>query len=313
MRIVFMGTPEFAVPSLEALPAVEHEIVAVYTQPDRSAGRGRSLVLNPVKSLAQSQRVEVVQPASLRESVALEKLRSLSPDAIVVVAYGQILPEEALSIPPYGCINVHPSLLPRHRGPSPIPWTILEGDIITGVTTMLMDVGMDTGPILEQREIPVLDEDTTATLQHRLAGIAASLLPETLDKWFRGEVRPNPQDESLATYSWLVSAGDGEMNWQLPAMELWRRVRAFNPRPGSYTFWAGRILKVTKVMPFPQMVSQSPGRVVSLSRDDCEVGVETGKGVLGLLRVQMEGKKEMRATDFARGQRDFLGSVLPLQ
>ncbi|MBI2854622.1 MAG: methionyl-tRNA formyltransferase [Chloroflexi bacterium] len=315
-RVVFMGTPEFAVPSLEALLSVGYNIVAVYTQPDRPAGRGRALTASPVKKLAESKGIENVQPLKLRDPSDIQKLASLAPDVVVVSAYGQILPQAVLDIPRYGCINIHPSLLPRWRGASPIPWAILEGDEATGVTIMLMDAGMDTGPILNQAHEHILPDDTAATLSERLAKLGSALLVETLPMWLNGEIRPYPQDNSRATYSRTITKEDGEMGWERPAAELWRRVRAFQPWPTCYTWYQGKMLKVLDCMALPDRPGCVPGRVVPISPEetnDAEVGVETGEGVLGLRRVQPEGKREMWASDFARGARGFVGSVLPLR
>ncbi|MBI2957602.1 MAG: methionyl-tRNA formyltransferase, partial [Chloroflexi bacterium] len=216
-RIVFMGTPEFAVPSLRALLDGGCRVAAVYTQPDRPAGRGREAAASPVKRLAVELGIEVLQPRSLREPEALARLAGLAPDLIVVVAYGLLLPASVLGLPRYGCLNVHPSLLPRHRGPSPIPWAILDGDAVTGVTMMLMDEGMDTGPILEQVEEPVRDDDTALSLSRRLAALAAALLPRTVGRWARGEIKPQPQDDARASYSRLITKADGQIDWRLPA------------------------------------------------------------------------------------------------
>lgn len=315
-RIVFMGTPAFALPSLEALLAGEHSVVAVYTQPDRPAGRGRGLNASPVKRLAESHGLPVMQPVRLKEPQALRQLQDLAPDAIVVAAFGQLLPKTVLDIPPFGCINVHPSLLPRHRGPSPIPWAILEGDEVTGVTIMLMDPGMDTGPILAQREEPVLPQDTAGSLGDRLAELSGPFLAATLNRWLGGEIRPAPQDNSRATYSKAISKDDGDMDWNQPAAALWRRVKAFQPWPGCYTWWQGRMLKVLRALPLDHESGSQVGEVLGVPHgiaEGCEVGVQTGRGVLCLLEVQLEGKKSMTAAEFDRGQRGFSGSVLPLR
>jgi methionyl-tRNA formyltransferase len=310
-NIVFMGTPEFSVPSLEALLRTDFRIVAVYTQPDRKAGRGQQVTTSPVKQLALSQGLGVVQIETFREAGTVERLAALAPDLIVVAAFGLILPAEVLHLPKYGCLNVHPSLLPRHRGASPVATAILQGDEITGVTIMLLDEGMDTGPILNQREVPISDEDTTGSLGLKLSKIGAQLLVETLPLWIEGQIKPRPQDESAATYSKMIKKEDGEIDWRLSTKELWRRVRAFDPWPGCYTMWHGKRLKLVKVLPLYGKESAEPGKVIALTAQrPVMVGVHTGDEVLGLVEVQLEGKREMPAEEFVRGQRDFIGSNL---
>jgi methionyl-tRNA formyltransferase len=221
-----------------------------------------------------------------------------------------------LDIPPFGCLNVHPSLLPRHRGASPIASAILAGDEYTGETIMLLDAGMDSGPILAQRRVAIEMEDTTGTLTVKLAQMGAELLRDTLDLWLSHRLTPKPQDEAKATYSRPISKEEGEIDWQLPALDIWRRVRAFQPWPGCYTRWQGKIIKVLEALPLPG--GGEPGRVVSLERRgekelrDCLVGAQTGDGVLGLLRLQMEGRRAVTAAEFARGQRGFIGALLPI-
>ncbi len=306
-----MGTPEFAVPSLAALLRSSYQVVAAYTQPDKKAGRGQSVAFSPVKQLALSQGLEVVQPDSLKVAGTVEKLASFAPDLMVVAAFGQILPPEILALPKFGCLNVHPSLLPRYRGASPIATAILQGDEITGVTIMLLDVGLDSGPILSQREVSISADDTTGSLAVKLAQAGAQLLMETLPLWIDVRIQAQPQEESRASYSKVITKGDGEMDWRLPALDLWRRVRAFAPWPGCYAWWRGKRLKLGKVVPLYGEKSGEPGRVIALSPSaPATVGVETGDGVLGLLRVQLEGKREMSAAEFVRGQREFIGSNL---
>lgn len=311
LRIVFMGSPEFALPCLKALLDSGRNVVAAYTQPDRPSGRGREAAGPPVKRLAVERGIAVFQPASLRDPSAQAALAALSPELIVVAAYGLILPRAVLEMPRWGCVNVHPSLLPRHRGASPIPWAILEGDAMTGVTMMLMDVGLDTGAILEQEEEPISDEDNAHALSDRLAGLAAGMLPGTIDRRVAGQITARPQDEACATYSRLIAKEDGEIDWNLPAVRLWRRVRAFQPWPGCYAWLHGRMLKIKEAVPVNGSIE--PGMIVELpagSPGGSVVGVGTGEGILGLVRVQVEGKKEVAAAEFIRGQRDFIGSSL---
>ena len=311
IRLVFMGTPEFAVPSLEALVYGSYRVAAAYTRPDKKAGRGQHLAFSPVKQLAISLGVQVVQPKNLKESSAVEQLAGLAPELIVVAAYGQILPLEVLALSKFGCVNIHPSLLPRYRGSSPVSAAILNGDEVTGVTIMLMDSGMDTGPILNQKQVPISSEDTTGSLTQKLARVGAELLMETLPQWIEGKVKPQPQDASLATYTRTVANEDGEIKWSLSAVELWRRVRAYEPWPGSYTWWQGKRLKLNQVVPIGGDKYEAVGKVVDLPPTaPAAVGVQTGEGILGLLRVQFEGKREMAAREFIIGHRDFIGSFL---
>lgn len=307
IRIAFMGTPAFAVPSLERLTQ-SYEILAVVTQPDRPAGRKRRLTPPPVKEAALARGLPVWQPPTLRAPEAVEHLKTLAPDLIVIVAFGQILRRDVLEIPPHGCLNVHGSLLPKYRGAAPISAAILAGEAKTGVTLMRMDEGMDTGPLIAQATCPIAMDDTTATLSERLARLGADLLTETLPRWLAGEIVPQPQDESQATYCKLIRKSDGLLDWRLPAEELARRVRAYIPWPTAFTVWQGETLKVLQALPEPDWRGKGqPGQVIAL---DDGAGVVTGEGVLQLLEVQLAGKRAMTTEDFLRGQRGFLGSVL---
>ncbi len=310
MRLIFMGTPEFGVPVLEELISSAYRPLAVYTQPDRPAGRKRVPVPSPVKQVALAHGLPVIQPVSLKEPAELERLFSLKPDIIIVVAFGQILPQRVLGLPPFGCLNLHPSLLPRHRGASPISAAILAGDEETGVSLMLLDEGLDTGPILAQRKVPIEPQDTAESLGTKLAQVGAQLLVAVLPDWLGRRITPRPQDETLATYAPPLSRQEGELNWKLPALELWRRVRAFYPWPGCYTWLRGRRLKVLEALPLPGGEGLEPGTVIALSQD-APAGVVTGGGVLGLRRVQLEGRRPLSAEEFLLGQRDFIGQVLP--
>ena len=303
-----MGTPDFAVPVLEHLIVSEHQVVAVYSQPDRPAGRGRAASSPPVKRVAQEHGLDVHQIPSFKEAGAIESLAELAPDVIVVAAYGLILPPEVLAIPQFGCVNIHPSLLPRRRGPTPIPAAILAGDDRTGVSIMLMDQGVDSGPVLSQREVEIVPQDTSGSLTTKLSQAGAELLMETLPRWLSKSIAPQPQREEDATYTQLISKTDGEIDWKLPAYQIWRRVRAYNPWPGCYTTWKGKRLRINDALPMPGDRGE-PGRVLSL--DEGEAAVQTGEGILMLLTVQLEGKKQMCADEFLRGQRDFIGSLLP--
>ena len=307
-----MGSPEFAVPSLEHLILNQYQVAGVYTQPDKPAGRGRSLFSTPVKRAAVAWKLPVMQPASLKEAEAVAQLAGFHPDVIVVAAFGQILPQSVLDIPSYGCINIHPSLLPRFRGASPVASAILAGDEFTGVSLMLMDRGLDTGPILARAQIPISVQDTTGSLTAKLSLIAAQLLLEVLPCWLRGELTAQPQNEAEATYSAPISKEAGEIKWHLPAIDIWRQVRAFHPWPGCYTRWRGRQLKIIEAVPLPGERTLEVGQVVAMEGAKAAFGVGTGGGILGVLKVQMEGKRAVSAADFLRGQREFVGALLPL-
>ncbi len=312
MRVVFMGTPEFAVPSLARLILNEYQVVAVYTMPDKAVGRGRSLASSPVKEAALSRKLPVVQLAGFKEAAVVAQLADFQPDVIVVAAFGQILPQSVLDIPTYGCINIHPSVLPEFRGASPVAAAILAGSEFTGVSIMLMDRGLDTGPVLARVQIPVAVQDTTGSLTAKLSLIAAPLLLEVLSGWFRGELTPQPQNDAAATYSGEFSKQDGEIDWSLPVEDIWRRVRAFHPWPGGYTRWQGRQLKIIEAVLLPGERTLEVGRVVALDKKEgAEFGVNTGNGILGILRVQLEGKQIVAAAEFLRGQRQFIGAILP--
>ena len=309
VRAVFMGTPQFAATILESLLRGSCEVLAVYTQPDKPAGRGRPVVFPPVKKLALERQIPVIQPESFKSSEVKEKLASFRPEVIIVAAFGSILPSEVLSLPEFACLNVHPSLLPRHRGPSPVANTILCGDELTGVTVMLIDTGLDTGPILAQRKVGISFMDTTGSLSSRLANVGAALLLEALPKWMGGELTRHAQDESQATYSKLITGEDAEIDWHLSALELWRRVRAYNPWPSCYTWCQGKRLKIHKAIPLGDVREGEIGEVIALAEQP-GVGVVTKHGILGLCQVQLAGKREMPANDFVRGKRDFIGCVL---
>ncbi len=310
-----MGTPEFAIPPLQHLVLNQYQVVAVYTQPDKPAGRGRSLVSSPLKRAVLAWKLPVVQPVSLKSTEVVAQLAAFHPDVIVVAAFGQILPRSVLDIPGRGCINIHPSLLPRFRGASPVASAILAGDEFTGVSIMLMDRGLDTGPILARAQIPISVSDTTDSLTAKLSLIAAQLLLEVLPRWSRGELTAQPQSEVEATWSGPISKQEGEIDWRLPAIDIWRRVRAFRAWPGCYTRWQGRQLKIIEAVPLPAESAFGVGQVVALTsatESRATFGVSTGEGILGVLKVQLEGKRAMSAAEFLRGQRQFIGAILPL-
>lgn len=314
MRVVFMGTPRFAVPALEHLVLNHHQVVAVYTQPDRPTGRGRSLVSSPVKKAAEALGLPVVQPGSLKREEAVSQLAELAPEVIVVAAFGQLLPPSILALPKFGCINIHPSLLPRFRGASPVAAAILAGDEFTGVSIMVMDKGLDTGPILARAQIPISDRDTTGLLTDKLSQVGARLLQEVLVRWVHGEITPQPQNEADASYCSEITKEAGEINWRLPAIDISRRVRAFQPWPGCYTWWQGKRLEIIEAVPLPGKGDVNVGQVVTLSptgeAEGAAFGVGSGAGILSVARVQLEGKRAMSAAEFVRGQRNFIGAIL---
>ena len=306
-RVIFMGTPQFAVPALRALDE-HHQVVGVVTQPDRRAGRGRKVVVSPVKQVALDRELPLFQPKTLGGPDVLARLAGWHPELIVVAAFGQLLPGPVLDLPSYGSINVHASLLPRYRGAAPISAAILDGEPVTGITIMRMDEGLDTGPILDQVECPIAPDDTTASLTAKLAELGAQLLVETLDGWLEGAIEARPQDDDAATYCDQLEKKDGLLDWSQPAAYLDRQVRACDPWPGAYTTWQGRRLKVLRARPHPGWKGEGrPGQVLVMGED---VGVGTGQGALELVEVQLAGKNPMPAGLFARGQRDLVGGFL---
>ena len=311
IKIVFMGTPGAAVPCLERLVTDGYDVVAVYTQPDRTAGRGRSLVLSPVKQAAERLGLPVAQPESFRNSEDVTRLADLKPDVIVICAYGQILSQSVLDIPPNQCMNIHFSLLPRHRGASPVAAAILCGDEFSGVSIQLVRKRLDTGPILTVGAVPIALQDTTGSLTEKLGVVGAGLLLEALNGWLRHEITPRPQDESRATYFSQIKKEEGEIDWTLTAEEIGRKVRAYYPWPGCFTKWRGKNLRIIQASVLPGEGPHEAGKVVALPEHEAGVGIETGKGVLAVLSVQLEGKRIMTAAEFIRGQRDFIGSALP--
>lgn len=319
-RIVFMGSPDFAIPTLQRLMADGHEIAGVYTQPDREAGRGRALTPPPVKVLAQEHGLPLFQPPSLRREAAVEELRALAPEVIVVAAFGQLLRRPVLEIPPYGVLNVHASLLPRWRGAAPVQAAILAGDAETGVTIMLIDEGLDTGPMLACRTTWISDYDTGGTLTERLAELGAELMAETLPRWLAGEITPRPQDDARATYAPRVEKDAGRLDWTLSCVDLWRRVRAYNPWPGAFTTLHGDLLRIHEAWPLPGVGGEEPGTVLPLPPGVAErvpaerprpaFAVQAGDGLLLPLRVQKAGKRALYAEEFVRGERGLLGTTL---
>ena len=267
----------------------------------------------PAKRVALSQGLTVIQ-TSLKKPEAIEQLAAFKPEAIVVAAFGQILSQAVLDIPRYGCINIHASLLPKYRGASPIAAAILSGDEFTGASIMRMEAGLDTGPVYARAQIPISAQDTTGSLAAKLSQIAARLLQEVLVGLARGELTPQPQDEATATFYGKFSKEDGLIDWHLPAIDIWRRVRAFQPWPECYTGWQGKVLKIIEAVPLAEEAAFEVGRVVALTpaqkASKAAFGVGTGRGLLGVLRVQLEGKRAMPAEEFLRGQRELIGALL---
>lgn len=303
-KIVFMGTPDFAVGTLRALIA-NHEVIGVVTQPDRPAGRNRQPQPPPVKQAAIEAGIQVFQPEKLRRSEAIEELKQWTPDAYVVAAFGQILPQAVLDIPPYGSINVHASLLPRWRGAAPIQAVIRAGDAESGVTIMKMDAGLDTGPILTQRAIPLAANETGQSLHDKLAFLGAELLIETLPGYFSGAIQPCAQNEAGVTYAPQIKKEEGEIDWTQDAASIERLARAFTPWPGTQTTWKGQALKIHsgKVA----NGKAAPGLVMDTAEG---IAVGTGDGLFVLKDVQLAGRKTMPVGEFVKGQADFVGAML---
>jgi methionyl-tRNA formyltransferase len=299
-RVVFMGSPDFALPSLRVLSA-NTDLVGVVTQPDRKAGRGKKLAPPPVKEEAQKLGLDIFQPASLRTREAVAQLAAWRPDVIVVAAFGQILKPIVLDLPPYGCINVHASLLPRWRGASPINAAILHGDTETGVTIIRMDPGLDTGPILSQQAIPTAADETAGSLSDRLAELGADLLIETLPDYLAGEVTPQPQQDSLATYAPMLTKDDGQLDFSKSPTDLARQVRAYSPWPGTYTLWQGQPLKIHEVDTLDSNRYTPGTRLIESGYP----AIAASGGILLLKAVQPAGKRAMSGAEFLNGARDW--------
>ena len=313
MRLVFMGTPAFVVPVLEALQAeAEVQVVGVYTQPDRPRGRGRTVELTPVKTAGVNLGLPVFQPVSLRSARAQQELADLRPDVILVAAYGRFLPPDVLDLPPHGCLNLHPSLLPRYRGPSPVVTTILDGEAVTGVTLMQLDEGMDTGPILAQQVYPLNGDETAADLTEALFRTGAQLLLDNLEALAAGKLPAQPQDDSRATVTRKLERADGLADWTRSAVTLERQRRAFTPWPGLTAHWQDKSLRLLDVAPLnrPDLAGADPGLVVSLPSEETPAGIITADGILGLKSVQLEGRRATSIAEFLRGYPAFISSRL---
>ncbi len=307
-RIVFMGTPEFAVPALEALHDNGYKITTVVTRPDRPKGRGQRVVASPIKKVATTFGYCVLQPVSAGETWFEEKLAALNPDLLVVVAYGQILSKSVLTIPHFGAINIHASLLPKYRGPAPIQWAVINGDAHTGVTTMWIDEGMDTGDILLKAEIQINPDETSASLNDKLAHKGAGLLLNTLEELKSGHLLATRQDNSKASYAPFLKKQDGLIEWNKTADKLDCLIRGMDPWPGAFTFLFGKRLKIFTAEHLHKTTQQQPGTVLEGFAGDLEVA--TGRGILSLKEVQLESGKRLAIDDFLRGYPVAPGTLL---
>lgn len=301
-KIVFMGTPAFALPSLTALMA-SHQVVGVVTQPDRRAGRSKRLRESPVKALAREAGLPLIQPERIREEAAIETLRVWDADLHVVAAYGQILPPVILDLPRYGTVNVHASLLPRWRGAAPIQAAIKAGDCESGATIMLLDAGLDTGPLLAKRALPLAPDETGQSLHDKLSRLGAELLVETLPRFLSGEIDPQTQDDSLATYAPRIKKEEGKIDWTRSAQAIERMVRAYTPWPGAYTCWAGAPLRI--LAGNHGAGRAEAGRVIE---KDGNIAIGTGDGLYYPTLLQLPGKRRLRVSDFVNGYKEFAGA-----
>jgi methionyl-tRNA formyltransferase len=304
-----MGTPDFAVPGLEALLDNGYDVIDVITQPDRARQRGRKVVASPVKQKAIQRGLTVTQPENIKNPDVVSFLNECYPDAIVVIAYGQILPPDILKIPPLGCINVHASLLPKYRGAAPIQWALINGEQETGVTTMLMDEGMDTGDILLQERIPIQNNDNTDSLYDKLSKSGAKLLVDTLEGLKKNKIQPRPQDNALATYSPMLKKEDGLINWSLKANDIWNMIRGMNPWPGAYTMWNGNFVKILEAEIVQNNQGQIPGEITEKLKNIGFV-VKCGTDALLVKALQVPGSKVLRAQEFMSGHPIGVGDRL---
>ena len=299
MRIVFMGTPEFAVPSLEALLKSDDRVVGIVTQPDRPKGRGQRLAPSPVKVIALREQIPLLQPLKMKDPHFLAALSGWKPDVIAVAAFGRILPPAILLLPPRGCINVHGSLLPKYRGAGPIQWAIINGETETGITTMLMDEGMDTGAMLLQATIAIRADDTAGSLSPRLADVGGRLLIETLAQLKAGTLTPRPQDHRQATLAPLLKKEDGLINWTTPATSIANRIRGLTPWPGAYTFLQQDRWTISRATAINETTTLAPGQITALTKD--AIHVATGSGVLAIHELQPANSRRMPAAQYLAG------------
>jgi methionyl-tRNA formyltransferase len=309
MRVIFMGTPDFAVPVLQGLiDSEEHQVTAVVTQPDKARGRSGKLVFTPVKELAVANEIPVYTPVRVKDAEFVRTLREIPCDVIVVVAFGQILSKEILELPKYGCINVHASLLPRWRGAAPMQWSILAGDEKTGITTMQMDVGLDTGDMLLKKEVKIEETETGESLHYKLAALGSNLLLQTLKDVKEGNLHPVKQKEEDSTYASMLTKELGRLDFSWEADKLERYVRGLNSWPSAFTEFHGKTMKIWKAKVTEEETGEQPGTVIFIGKNSFTV--QTGKGCLEMLEVQLEGKKRMDAGSFLRGVHVEKGEVL---
>ena len=308
MRILFMGSPKFALPVLKNLIDSQHDLVAIYTHPDKPAGRGNKMTSPAIKLFAESLGFKVHQPSSLKDPKILQEASQLNPDLIVVAAYGKLIPKELLLIPRYGCWNLHPSLLPEYRGPSPVVSAILDGKITTGVTLMQMDEGLDTGPIISQEKIRIDINESVKKCTEKLFAIGADMLIKNLPDLISGTVISKPQMKAFATTTKLVKKSDGLIDWHTSAEQIIRMERAYRPWPGIYTKWGNKIVKILEVkLHRLDQVCESPGKVEKVNDN---IIVQTGKGSLIVCKLQLEGKSQVSGIEFISGYPDFINSKL---
>lgn len=303
MRIVFMGTPDFAVPCLERLIKDGHSILGVFTQPDKPKGRSYVMTPPPVKVCAQEKGAQVFQPATMKDGSAYEILKKLEPELIVVVAFGKILPKDILDLPKYGCINVHGSLLPKYRGAAPIQWSVLNGDKVTGVTTMYMDVGLDTGDMLLKSETQIGENETSGELYDRLAVLGAELLSKTIDELEAGRLQREKQDDSQSCYASMLDKSMCAIDWNDSAEKIHNKVRGLSPWPIATASLKGKKVKIHKTLVAKENIKDEPGKILSLS----PFTVACGDGAVEILELQIEGKKRMKSKDFLMGHRLSVG------
>lgn len=308
LNIIFMGTPEFAVPSLQALIDSEHNVVCVVCQPDRPSGRGRKLTPPPVKVLAEKHSIPVLQPEKVRTDEFFEQLRSFKPEVICVTAYGRIIPPNILELPKYGCVNAHASLLPKYRGAAPINWAIINGEKTTGITTMLMDEGMDTGDMLLKKEIEISEDDTSIELNEKLSRIGAELLIETIKMGQNDEITPIKQNDDDATMAPIIKKDVGKIDWSRSAEDIRNLIRGTQPWPGAFTSYEGKNLKIFKAS--VENNSGNPGEIITSDKDKLVIGC--GNKSLSIEELQIEGGKRLKVSDFLRGNKlranSFLGN-----
>ena len=308
MKVIFMGTPDFSVGTLEALVEAGHEVVLAVTQPDKPKGRGKEMQFTPVKECALKYDIPVYQPRRIREAECVEELRKYQADIMVVVAFGQILPKEILEMTPYGCVNVHASLLPKYRGAAPIQWAIIDGEEVTGVTTMQMNEGLDTGDMLLKTEIVMEAKETGGSLHDKLAHAGALLCVDTLKALEEGTVTPIPQGETTTSYAKMLDKQLGNIDWTQSAVSIERLIRGLSPWPSAYTDWNGKVMKIWDAKVEEGSTAATPGSIVKVEKD--AFYVQTGEGILKICELQIPGKKRMDAGAFLRGYQIKEGEIL---